>query len=177
MDLPDDPNSMTTHEFREYLERQVEEKAREMAEEMAEQRAQEIVEEETGISQSLREIVDDFEWECACGQTRLDVNWTKKDTVHGYCPACRQTIFWNDPDVFDDVFRRPFGFHEDEGIQERETSNGDIERWYPDHQVRQYVVQEGKENTRIGVEPDQAGYASPESGADASLFEGGDSTL
>jgi len=90
---------------------------------------------------AVMDAVEDFEWKCSCGQRGLDVEWTEKDTVYGHCPACKQTIFWNDPEVFSpyDV-RKPFNFPDDPDVREKETVNGDFSRWYPKYRVRRFIV-------------------------------------
>ena len=105
-----------------------------------------------GDGNAVADEVENFKWECSCGQGDLDVEWTEKDTVYGHCPACKQTIFWNDPEVFSPFdLRGPFDFTDDGDVREKVTENGDLSRWYPEYRVRRFIVDPGAE-VRRGAE-------------------------
>jgi hypothetical protein len=141
---PDDPDMEI---FLDELDREIERLLEELPE-----TEQDPADEGAG---EVEDAVESFSWECSCGQPNLDVEWTEKETVYGHCPACKQTIFWNDPEVFGlyDA-RRPFGFPQDPGVREVETENGDISRWYPEYKVRRFIVDPDTE-IRRGPEVDR----------------------
>ena len=114
---------------------------RRLTEELSEAVDEELSEAAEEGDDPVVDAVENFEWECSCGQGDLGVEWTEKDTVYGHCPACKQTIFWNDPEVFSPLdLRGPFGFPNDSDVREKVTENGDLSRWYPEYRVRRFIV-------------------------------------
>jgi hypothetical protein len=76
-----------------------------------------------------------------CGQPDIPVSITEKNTVHGHCPACKKTIFWNDTEVFEPLSpRNVWDFLDERDVRKRKTKNGDTEKWYPMNKVRVYEI-------------------------------------
>jgi len=81
----------------------------------------------------LRDVVQEFRWQCGCGQEGLAISVTRKGTIQAHCFNCSQTIFWNDVQLFrfDDVF----AFTSEKGVR-KTTQHGAVTIWYPMSRVR-----------------------------------------